>query len=79
MLQGFHWFGIGFHQVGFPWWLSDGEESACSAGDPGSISGSKDPLDDEMATHSSILTWEVPWTEKPGGLQSVGSERVRHA
>ena len=31
-----------------------------------------------MATHSSILAWEIPWTEEPGGLQSMGSERVRH-
>jgi len=32
-----------------------------------------------MATHSSILAWEIPWTEEPGGLQSMGSQRVRHA
>ena len=36
------------------------------------------PLEKEMATHFSILTWEIPWTEKPGGLQSKGSQRVRH-
>ena len=76
--KGFIGLGLGFIRLGFPGG-SDGEESACSAGDPGSISGLKDPLEDEMATHSSILTWEVPWTEKPGGLQSLGSERVRHA
>ena len=35
------------------------------------------PLEEEMATHSSILGWEIPWTEEPGGLQSVGSQRVR--
>ena len=40
--------------------------------------GQKDHLEKEMATHSSILAWEIPWTEKPGGLQSVGSQRVRH-
>ena len=33
--------------------------------------GQEDPLEEEMATHSSILTWEIPWTEEPGGLQSV--------
>ena len=33
---------------------------------------------EEMATHSSILAWEIPWTDKPGGLQSMGSQRVRH-
>ena len=40
--------------------------------------GQEDPLEKEMATHSSIIAWEVPWTEKPGGLQSVGLQRVRH-
>ena len=38
----------------------------------------KDPLEEEMATHSSILVWRVPWTEEPGGLQSMGSQRVGH-
>ena len=38
--------------------------------------GQKDPLEEEMATCSSILAWEIPWTEKPGGLQSKGSQRV---
>ena len=37
-----------------------------------------DPLEKETATHSSILLWEIPWTEKPGGLQSIGWQRVRH-
>ena len=36
--------------------------------------GQEDPLEKEMATHSSILAWEIPWTEEPGGLQSMGSE-----
>ena len=40
--------------------------------------GQKDPLEKEMATPSSILAWEIPWTEKPVGLQSMGSQRVRH-
>ena len=40
--------------------------------------GQEDPLEREMATHSSILAWKTPWTEKPGGLQSMGSPRVRH-
>ena len=39
--------------------------------------GREDPLEKEMATHSSILTWRIPWTEEPGGLQSIGSQRVR--
>ena len=40
--------------------------------------GWEDPLEKEMATHSSILAWEIPWTEEPGSLQSIGSHRVRH-
>ena len=40
--------------------------------------GWEDPLEREMATCSSILAWEIPWTEEPGGLQSMGSQRVRH-
>ena len=38
----------------------------------------EDPLEKEMATHSSILAWRIPWTEEPGRLQSTGSQRVRH-
>ena len=38
----------------------------------------ENPLEKEMATHSSILAWEILWAEKPGGLQSTGSQRVRH-
>ena len=40
--------------------------------------GQEDPLEKGMATHSSILAWRIPWTEEPGGLQSIGSQRVRH-
>ena len=40
--------------------------------------GQEVPLEKEMATDSSILAWEIPWTEEPGELQSLGSERVRH-
>ena len=40
--------------------------------------GRQDPLEKEMATHSSILAWEIPGTEEPGGLQSMGSQRVGH-
>ena len=42
-----------------------------------SLSG-EDPLEKEMATHSSVLAWRIPWSEKPGGLQSMGSHRVGH-
>jgi len=40
--------------------------------------GQEDPLEEGMATHSSILAWRIPWTEDPGRLQSMGSQRVRH-
>ena len=57
---------------------SDGKESACKAGDLGSIPGSEDPLEKGIATLSSILAWRIPWTEKPGRLQSTESQRVGH-
>ena len=38
----------------------------------------EDPLEEEMATPSSILAWKIPWTEEPEGLESMGSQRVRH-
>ena len=40
--------------------------------------GQEDPLEKEMATHSSILAWRIPWTDEPGELQSMGSQRVRN-
>ena len=40
--------------------------------------GQEDPLEKEIATHSSVLAWRIPWTEGPGGLQSMGSQRVGH-
>ena len=40
--------------------------------------GREDPLEKGMATHCSVLAWRIPWTEEPGGLQSIGSQRVRH-
>ena len=46
--------------------------------DAGLIPGLEDPLEKEMATHSSILAWAIPWMEKPGGLQSTGPQRVGH-
>ena len=50
-----------------PWWRS-GKESTSNAGDTGLIPGSEDPLEKEMATPSSILAWEISWTEELGGL-----------
>ena len=46
--------------------------NAGTAGDVVQALGREDPLEEERATHSSILAWEVPWTEEPGGLQSMG-------
>ena len=46
--------------------------------DVGLIPGLEDPLEEEMATHSSILAWRIPGTEEPGGLQSMGSQTVGH-
>ena len=47
-----------------------------NVGDIDSIPGQEDPLEEEMATHSSILAWRIPGTEEPGGLQSMGSQRL---
>ena len=47
-----------------------------NAGNAGRSLGLEEPLEKEMATHSSVLTWRIPWTEEPGGLQSMGSQRV---
>ena len=52
--------------------------SAGDARDAGSTLGQEDPLEEGMATHSSILAWRIPWTEEPGGLQSMGSQRLKH-
>ena len=64
------------HQ-GFPGG-SDSKESTCSEGDLVPPLGWEDSLEKGMATHSSVLAWRLPWTEEPGGLQSIGSQRVRH-
>ena len=53
---------------------SEGKESVCNARDL----GQEDPLEKEMATHVSILAWRIPWTEEPGRLQFMGSQRVGH-
>ena len=57
---------------------SHGKESACNVGDPVQSLGGEDPVEKGQATHSSILAWKISWTEEPGGLQSMGSQRVRH-
>ena len=66
-LSQFHCYRAGII-TGLPKWLS-GKESACNAD-----LSQEDPLKKEMATHSSILAWEIPWTEEPDGLQSMGSQ-----
>ena len=60
--------------MGFPGG-SEVKNPPANAGDAGSIPGEEDPLEEETATHSSILAWEIPWTEEPGGLQSIGSQK----
>ena len=65
------------YNLGFPGG-SDGKESACNEGDLGSIPGLGKSLEKERATHPSILAWRIPWTEKPGRLQSLGLQRVRY-
>ena len=58
--------------MGFPGG-SEGKESACNAETWVQSLGWEDPLEKEMATHSSILAWKIPWTEEPGRLQSLES------
>ena len=49
-----------------------------NGGDVGPSLGWEDPLEKEMASHSSILSWEIPWMEEPDGLRSMGSQRIRY-
>ena len=56
----------------------DSPANTGDARDESSIPGREDPLEEEMATHSSILGWKIPWTEEPGGLQSKALQRFRH-
>ena len=57
---------------------SDGKESTCKVGDLGSIHGSGRSTGEGNGNHSSILSWRIPRTEEPGGLQSMESQRVGH-
>ena len=75
-LIGWWW---GHRAAGLFWWLS-GKESSCNAGNMAAQVQSlhqQDPLEEEMAPHSSILAWEIPWTEEPGWLPFLESQRVR--
>ena len=60
--------------MGFPSGLA-AKNLPANAGDAGSILGWEDPLEKEMATHSSILAWKIPWTEEPGRLQCMGLQK----
>ena len=64
--------------LGFPH-ASDGKETACNAGTWVRSLDWEDPPEKGIATHSSTLAWRTPWTEEPGGLQSMGSQRLRHS
>ena len=57
---------------------SDSKASVYNVGDLGLIPGLEDPLEKEMAIHSSTIAWKIPWTEGPGRLQPMGSQRVGH-
>ena len=63
--------------AGFPGG-SDGKESACNEEDLVQSLGCEDPLKKRMAMHANVLAWSIPWREEPGGLQSVGLQRVKH-
>ena len=63
--------------LGFPGG-SDDKESACNEGDPGSIPASGTAPGEGVAIHSGTLAWRIPWTEEPGWLQSMGSQRFGH-
>ena len=58
--------------MGLPRWHNS-KEPACPCRRPGF-----NLLEEEMAAHTSVLAWEIPWMEEPGGLQSMGSQRARH-
>ena len=68
--------GYPLQYLGFPGG-KDGKASACNETWVPSL-GREDPLEKEMATHSSTLAWKIPWTEEPGRIQSMRSQRVRH-
>ena len=54
-----------------------GKESTCQCSKPGFSLGQEDAMEKEMATHSSILGWKIPWTKEPGELQTMGLQRVK--
>ena len=64
--------------AGLPSWLRGKEPSWQIVETRVRSLGREDPLEEDMAAHSSTLAWRIPWTEEPGGLPSMGSQRVRH-
>ena len=68
------------YKQGLRQWLSGKESPAVQEPQETRVQslGWEDPLEEGMATHSSILAWRIPWTEEPGGLQSMGLQRVGH-
>ena len=68
---------MSYNISGLPWWLSN-KESACNAEDQVQSLGQEDHLEKGMASHSSILTWIIPWAEKPGRLESMELQTVGH-
>ena len=71
--------GIDIYTLLCPKWASlSGTEAAATQEMWVQSLGWEDPLEEAMAIHFSILAWRSPWTEKPGGLQSIGSQRARH-
>ena len=74
---GFKEFPPVFEGFWFPWWLS-GKEPTCQEGDLGLIPGLEDPQEEEMATHSTILPWDIPWTEKAWQATVHGTAKESH-
>ena len=72
-----NWTELSTLKWGFPGG-SGSKEPVCNDWDWVWSLGQEDPLEKEMATHSSVLAWRIPWTEEPGRLQSMGSQNVRH-
>ena len=68
------WFMSAVFHLWLPRWLSS-KESACQCRRLELVSGQEDCLEKEMPIQSSILAWEIPWTEEPSGLQSMGSQK----
>ena len=68
---------MSYNISGLPWWISN-KEYACNAGDWVQSLGLEDPLEKGMASHFSIFTWRIPWTEELDGLQSIRLQRVGH-